>query len=568
MVQVEFQPYRRSIEELLTAPDYYVVPRFQRPYSWDAGNLDEFWRDVIDDNDAGYFIGPMVAWRQGSSPKLSIVDGQQRLTTITLLLAVLRDAFREKGRPKLAEGIHRYIEHADRDNEKQFTLQAEVTSQYLNNAILLERPERAIQPDGDEELALQRAHKYLQKKVTEALATYSQSDERWLRGARDKVLALRVIWVVHGNEDDAYTVFETLNSRGKDLEVVDLLKNHLLNKLRRGGNRSADPYRDRWNRLRTDVEESDARINFNRFLLHWWLSQEPYVAQRKLFSAMKRVVQSRDDAEIRLASLENDAPLYREILDPWSLAWGSEERVIPASLEALTIFGVVQPAPFLLALLRVRTSTISTMGLAHVLRTIRTIECFHFQFTAISQLSSSGGVSEMYAKYARELTNATDASARVEAVRGLQLALVQRRPDRDRFVTSFVDRLILTDEITREKKLVRYVLRKFLEADRPRTDSRALTVEHLLPQHRIDPVAGLTPLVVGSIGNLLMVDEKLNTVLDNKDFVQKRRILEDVQAHYEVNDILAAQSWGASDIQERAHELACDAYDRVWKLPV
>lgn len=44
-------------------PDYFLIPRFQRPYSWDRDNLDDFWRDVVYDNKPGYFIGPMVAWR-------------------------------------------------------------------------------------------------------------------------------------------------------------------------------------------------------------------------------------------------------------------------------------------------------------------------------------------------------------------------------------------------------------------------------------------------------------------------------------------------------------------------
>ena len=61
---------------------------------------------------------------------------------------------------------------------------------------------------------------------------------------RDKLLGLRLIWIEHGNEDDAYVVFETLNSRGKNLEVVDLLKNHLLSILRRGSDPRADAARD------------------------------------------------------------------------------------------------------------------------------------------------------------------------------------------------------------------------------------------------------------------------------------------------------------------------------------
>jgi hypothetical protein len=58
----------------------------------------------------------------------------------------------------------------------------------------------------------------------------------WLTHVRDKLLSLKVIWVEHSNEDDAYIIFETLNSRGKDLEVVDLLKNLIFNKLRSSSN--------------------------------------------------------------------------------------------------------------------------------------------------------------------------------------------------------------------------------------------------------------------------------------------------------------------------------------------
>lgn len=67
---------------LFVGADYYVIPRFQRPYSWDAANLDDFWRDVVYDNSVGYFIGPMVAWRDAESPVRRLVDGQQRVTTI------------------------------------------------------------------------------------------------------------------------------------------------------------------------------------------------------------------------------------------------------------------------------------------------------------------------------------------------------------------------------------------------------------------------------------------------------------------------------------------------------
>jgi len=104
---------------------------------------------------------------------------------------------------------------------------------------------------------------------------------------RDNLLGLRIIWVELSNEDEAYVVFETLNSRGKDLEVADLLKNLLLNKLRGSGNTAADGPRESWMRMRLQFEESEVNIDVNRFILHWWLSNRAYVAQKKLFRAIK-----------------------------------------------------------------------------------------------------------------------------------------------------------------------------------------------------------------------------------------------------------------------------------------
>ena len=116
----------RSLRGKIT---YYVIPRFQRPYSWDRANLDDFWRDVVYDNVVGYFIGPMVAWRDEGSSWCRLVDGQQRLTTIAILFSVIRDALRDLGENNLADGVDRYLEKRNRDNELDYTLQPEVDAQ-------------------------------------------------------------------------------------------------------------------------------------------------------------------------------------------------------------------------------------------------------------------------------------------------------------------------------------------------------------------------------------------------------------------------------------------------------
>ena len=77
----------RTVKDLLSS-GYYVIPRFQRPYSWDIENISDFWADVAE-NQSEYFIGSMVVYQLLG--RLGVVDGQQRLTTIMILLASLRD---------------------------------------------------------------------------------------------------------------------------------------------------------------------------------------------------------------------------------------------------------------------------------------------------------------------------------------------------------------------------------------------------------------------------------------------------------------------------------------------
>jgi len=405
MAALDFHPSKYSFEELLNRR-YYQIPRFQRPYSWDSGNLEEFWRDSIEDNDLGYFIGPMVGWSRGEESSIAyVVDGQQRITTISILLSEIRSQFQLLGEERLARGIQRLLERPDRDNEDRFVLQTEDQSPYLNRRILAYPADTTVRPASSNEEGLEGARAWLSARVEKLLTPDGVRMEKAdaigaLKDVRDRILALRVIWVNLGNEDDAYIVFETLNSRGKDLAVADLLKNHLLNRIR-ARNLRADAAREKWDRMRRTLDESSPPIDADRYIQHWWLSQEDYVAQRKLFRAIREKVRTKEQAQERLDSIVNDAPLYRLILEPTSDEWGPEEEAIRDALTGLALFGVTQPAPLLLSMLRARKN--GDARLKQLTPSFKAIERFHFQSTVIVGQSSSGGVSAMYARYARAL---------------------------------------------------------------------------------------------------------------------------------------------------------------------
>lgn len=320
--------------------------------------------------------------------------------------------------------------------------------------------------------------------------------------------------------------------------------------------------------MRDQLEASDGRgkIDANRFILHWWQSRAEYVAQRKLFAEIKKKVKSKSAAEECLTQLTQDGPLYRTVAEPGARTWPLEEAAARDSLEALALFGVVQPAPLLLSLMRARAAS-PKLKAAPFNQTLQSIERYHFQHTVVSQLSSSGGVSQMYAKAARELHAAgSDQQVRANVLKDIRDKLQKRRPDRDQFILAFKERFLFTNDHTRDKKLVQYVLKCLLKHANPTTGLTDLTVEHLMPQDQI--AAGVDVKIVGSIGNLMLVSEPVNGKLDNQDFARKKLILSADGLPYDIGGVLDRSAWTAAEIEARCELLAVAAYDNVWKLPV
>ena len=103
----------------------YIIPEYQREYDWTEENITEFINDIneIEEKDR-YFIGHIVLEGDFNGNEFKVIDGQQRITTITILLCVIRDLFVEKGFQNLADGLNEnYIFSKDRDNNKFVVLE-------------------------------------------------------------------------------------------------------------------------------------------------------------------------------------------------------------------------------------------------------------------------------------------------------------------------------------------------------------------------------------------------------------------------------------------------------------
>lgn len=565
---MKIQSIDRSVSDLLKG-SFFAIPRFQRPYSWDRENIEEFWTDIFVNSDADYFIGSMVTYKPGNAELAFVVDGQQRLTTIIMLLAAIRNSLMSSDLSDLAAGVQALIERRDLDNQPQYTLQTETSYPYFQEYIQSSKAPQVAPKVGEEEGALLRTFTYLTDQVEETIASIAKDrtlskDEVKKRSRaklsemRDKILSLKVISIDLDNEDDAYTIFETMNTRGKDLAPSDLVKGHLT-KLLRPSNKNVDLTKDAWNTMVEIIEGSTADLDVTTYLHHYWLSRYEYVTVKALYRDVRRKV-VKTNARVFLDSLIKDATIYREIQETSYKKWTKQEEQVKDSLRALTLFRVKQPLPMVLAVMHAYNAR--SISLAQVKDVLGAIEKFHFIFTAVTSQRSSGGISFMYALHARNLLAAKDNNARAKELSELKKKLKDKLPEYAEFESNFVN-LEYTKVAAKEKKLVQYVLGKL---DRLHSSGLPINYELMTIEHIASQSQNVKSQLIGNIGNLLLCDKTFNEkVLRDKDFAAKKTAL--LASSIAVDEqIKTASEWTSKEISARAKYLSRLAFEKVWKI--
>ena len=142
---MNIKPKDETIKSLLISGSQFSIPRFQREYSWDKKNYQEFFNDMINCltikdgklETNSYFLGTMLfigdySENNENVESISVVDGQQRITTITILFSALSDRFRKIGEDKLSEQIFRYIMTEDDDGKEVRILKSKTHYPYFS----------------------------------------------------------------------------------------------------------------------------------------------------------------------------------------------------------------------------------------------------------------------------------------------------------------------------------------------------------------------------------------------------------------------------------------------------
>jgi len=564
----------KEVQDILSL-GYFKIPRFQRPYSWTGEEVTSFWEDIVRQNHEDYFIGSMVVY-QINKPYFGIVDGQQRLTTITLILAALRNFFLDLDDTNLAKGVHNYIEKANIDNINEFILNPESSFPYLQGHIQSFEGEKIDCPVGSEESNLKTAFETITFKIHEILKPLIgdvenrkllSSDKKdkvisVLKNIRNNALSLKMVFIQVDNEDDAYLIFETLNTRGKDLTSADLVKNLLLKKIKQA-NATLDRPKVIWDNILQKLDDAGLQNGMGSFLYHFWLSKFNHVTEKNLFIEVKKKVDSVSAANQLLNDLQNNAAYYTKIIKPGLADWKKEEDRLSSSLKALQLFNVKQQAPMVLALIRAYKNSLISLKMAS--DAIEKIENFHFIFNAISSNRSSGSIATNYSKYAVEFTSSSDHAQIQSTLTSFSRWLQSKVPEYKEFEAGF-ESLVFTSSKTRNKKIIQYILSKMQGAHSNGLviNYQSMTIEHIFPQSKVDN--HVNEKIVGKIGNLILLDPETNNVqLANKKFDEKIAYLKGI--NYPLDSFLSSSvDWGEQEIVERTAKLSKEAYDKVWKV--
>lgn len=563
----------KEVQDIFSS-GYFKIPRFQRPYSWGKDEVENFWLDIISDKTDSYFIGSMVVY-QTRKPYFGIVDGQQRLTTITIVLSVIRDAFLRLGEENLAKGIHRFIETPNNDYVNEFILNAETSFPYLQNHIQsfndINSSIKINCEVGSEESNLKAAYELLSGKL-EQYIPFSKAESPQmeffahedpilkLKELRDKFLSLKLVFIQLDNEDDAYLIFETLNARGRDLKTSDLVKNLILKTIK-NSHYSLDSPKEAWNRLVKRFDDiSDSNV-IDTFLLHFWISKHAYTTDKKLYSLIKEYITTeKNNANLLLRNLDEYAVCYSSMLSPEISDWTKELFEVKSSLIALNSFKVKQQSSFVLALLVAYSS--KKVTLKQLKATIKRIEHFHFVFNAVTQQRSSGSIASMYSQHSIELTKAQDADTVQRVLASLKRKLYEKLPSYSEFEVRFLDLNYLSNK-TKSKKVIKYSLCKLLGSQSNGLDINHinLTIEHIIPESLIK--SGSDPLIIGSVGNLLLTDASTNGHKLKDNFpADKVAILNENGYPLEMNFIYG-NDWNEEKVFERAKKISKHVYNEV-----
>lgn len=552
-----------SFSELISNGRIYKVPPFQRDYSWELDNWEDLWQDIINSHSTqdSHYMGAIVLQGSREEKTLTIIDGQQRLATLSILaIAIIekidelvkRDIDPDANRER--QGLLRRTYLGDKDPgslrySSKLLLNENNDHFYQGNLVNLRKPRMPRTLRKSDQL-LWKAFEYFSKQLADLSEIVE--DGALLANFLTQTVAQRLLFIQISVEDEinAYVVFETLNSRGVELGATDLLKNYLFSLFR--GPDDLNAAQREWQEITRTV----GMEKFPEFLKYFLSTTRKRVRNSQLFKLTRDKIQTAEQAFNLLEQLNELSGLYVALGKPDDEFWldHSNNRTIREHVRELKLFKTKQAYPALFAAYKV----FDEHKFEKLLKLVATIS---FRYTVVSGLNPNE-LETQYNTLAVSISEGKTKSPRA-AFNLLKSALYVLD---DKFLQDFS---LLTISNTRKKDLVKYILRQ-LEKDRAGKDltEDSFSIEHILPQEPNDLWQDCfqgeeIDDAIYRLGNMTPLEPSLNRRIGGNPYEEKQLTYQD--SAYLITQDIQAEEWTMDSVVRRQERMAKRAV-AIWRI--
>jgi hypothetical protein len=565
----------------------YHIPRYQREYSWGKGHWENLFDDLLE-NDTGYFLGSIICINQTddslSDQKMEIVDGQQRLTTLSLFLAALYSSFlqykSELDEDQLADINSLKYRLLLKSNKKvRLDLQAQNNNSQDYQTVLarIGLLTDIVEAPNAGNRRVVKAFRYFQQRIEQ----YCEGSENvivLLFDLLDSVNQAALVKIEVNSHSDAYVLFESLNNRGAPLTAIDLIKNKLLAQVGKQDDSKIDVSFDKWKRLLeylTDdygIQERFFRQYYNAFQGEFReITKVPFATRTKLMQIYEKLIEN--DVFGFLTRVTEAGRSYSQIIGE------SDSTEIPELDKPLEDLEHIQGAPSYMILLYLWLErddlNLSAIQLKQVIKIL-------VKFFVRRNLTDTPPTRDLDRLFISVISKINEKSLRgKEVIDEIRSALRGVSASLDTMKTALTGDLYIDNSA-----VARYVLCAIEESTMTRETESDLwklskhkqyvwTIEHIFPQGENIPAHWIEMLANGDsdlakqyrdkyvhqLGNLTI--SGFNAALGTKSFVEKRDRTNNqgLEVGYKnglkLNAELALKdNWSIEDITQRTASLA------------
>ena len=550
-----------SIYQLLNGQYQYIIPVYQRKYSWLAEvQCARLWKDIVNmvkQHKQHHFVGSIVSVAEKYSlmgvQKRLIIDGQQRMTTLSILMIALRDYLVEQGAgEEVEENINMVLKNPSRKGDDAYKMLLTDTDRDIMIKLVDKLP-----IGEDEDSKIYTNYLYFKQKVAEGVLT---PDEVY-----ESISKLDIVGIVldRAQGDDPQLIFESLNSTGMDLSKSDLIRNYILMGLDNDEQKSI--YNNYWKPFEKNFPTQDGTDRMDRFFRDYLtMKKGVFIKFDTIYDVFKDYAENSEFS--KQEELAEDIMIYGDLYTNIT----SEDKKLPFSQQALKpIFKEIRILrmevvyPFLLKVYYDFSKGMITLD--EFVRILKLTIAYVVRRTVCEIPTNS--MNKTFTTLKNEI-HPDDYLNSVEAA-FFYLDTYKRFPDDKEFKECMCKRNMYSIRISN------YMYVKMEnEGNKETIPYEGYTIEHILPQNKNmrkewkdalgENYEEIQAQYINNLGNLTLT--RYNSEMGDKPFSEKLEVYKESAMHMLNKYVVQQTTWNKETIEERASKLA-ECACKAWEYP-